>query len=665
MKKSIIHICLLWTLFGAGGWTAGLRAQPATNGVVAVHSVMEMPIEELLQLNVTSVSKHPEPWFQAASAVFVITSEDIRRAGVTTVPDALRLAPGLQVARVDAHTWAITVRGFNSMFSDKLLVLIDGRTVYTPLFAGVFWDAQDVMLEDVDRIEVIRGPGAALWGANAVNGVINIITKSARQTQGGLVYGGTGTEERGFAGFRYGGKISNEAFFRVYGKWFARDDGKFSDGEDANDNWYQGRGGFRVDWDVAENNLLTLQGELYGGTAHQTYQRVVINPSTRFVDGADVSGGHVLGCWTRTLDDQGELSLQTYYDRSNRDNTQFRETRDTFDIELQYRLMLGERNMFTWGAGYRLTSDTLRDTPTIRWDVASRNLQLVNLFVQDQIALVPNKLHLTLGSKFEHNDFTGFEVQPSGRLAWTPTPTHTVWGAISRAVRTPARSDRDMRFDVDAEVAPGVALAFVGNDFFQSETVIAYEIGWRMQPVESVMVDLATFYNVYQDLRSLERRGVALTPLPPHVVVQVDNLLEAETYGVEMAAAWQALSWWRWRLAYTLMKMDVDVKPGGTDSSREEGDVPLHQVSLRSMMDWPGNLQFDAGARFVDNVSGQDIPSYLVLDVRLAWRPHPQLEVAVVGQNLLDSRHPEFSSLFTIQRTEIEQSVYGKVTWRF
>jgi iron complex outermembrane receptor protein len=640
-------------------------ANSSVANIEAPVMMLDLTIEELMRVPVTSVSKRAEPWFEAASAVYVITSEDIRRSGATSIPEALRLAPGVHVARVDAHTWAISVRGFNSMFSDKLLVLIDGRAVYTPLFAGVFWDVQDTLLEDIDRIEVIRGPGATLWGANAVNGVINIITKSAPQTQGGTVSGGAGTEDQGFTSFRYGGRINDKTHYRVYGKWFTRDDGVFSDGTDGADNWYQGRGGFRIDWEPTGDDLLTLQGDIYGSNEGQTYRADPENPATEFSDAIHANGGNFLGRWTRRLDAKSELTVQTYYDRTDRDLEQFVETRDTFDIEMDHRFALGSWNSITWGLGYRLTSNDVEDTATIMWDNDGLNLQLFSGFIQDQIAIVPHKLLLTLGSKFEHNDFTGFEVQPSARVSWTPTSRQTFWGAISRAVRTPAQSDRDMKFTVDTDKVAGLPLVFFGNDQFDTEEVVVYELGYRVQPTDRVTMDLALFYNVYDDLRSLENKGVSIDPLPPHIRVEVDNLLGARTYGFELAGTWQAMPWWRWQATYAYIRLDIDPAATSTDTEREEGDVPRHTIMLRSTMDLPGHFEFDTGLRYVDALATQDVPSYLVVDVRLGWRPNPRWELSVVGQNLLDSQHPEFASLFTVQRTEVEHSVYGRVTMRF
>jgi iron complex outermembrane receptor protein len=359
------------------------------------------------------------------------------------------------------------------------------------------------------------------------------------------------------------------------------------------------------------------------------------------------------------------VTIQTYYDRTDRDLEPFVETRDTFDIEMDHRFGLGSWNSITWGLGYRLTSNDVDDTATISWDNDGQNLQLFSAFIQDHITVVPDKFSITLGSKFEHNDFTGFEIQPSARAAWTPTARQTLWGAISRAVRTPAQSDRDMRFNVDTDKLAGLPLSFFGNEEFDSEEVLVYELGYRIQPVDRLTMDVAVFYNVYDDLRSLENKGVAIDPLPPYIRVEVDNLFEARTYGVECAGTWQAMSWWRLQLAYTYIRLDIDPDPTSTDTEREEGDVPRHQVGLRSTMDLPGHFEFDTGLRYVDALSSQDVPSYLVLDVRLGWRPNPRWELSVVGQNLLDSQHPEFSSLFTVQRTEVEHSVYGKVTMRF
>src|SRR5947209_9123363 len=390
-RLGFFSICLFIAL-GAFGQTP--PAQP---------DLTELPIETLLQMEVTTVSRKSEKLSQSPAAVSVITQDDIRRSGVTSIPEALRLVPGLEVARLDASQWAISARGFNDVFANKLLVLQDGRSIYTPLFSGVFWDVQGTMLEDIERIEVIRGPGATLWGANAVNGVINIITRSARDTQGLLITGGGGTEEHDFGGVRYGGKFSEHAFFRIYGTYFNRDDSALPNGDDAHDGWQLGRGGFRLDWDVSEHNLLTLQFDLYRGTLHQVFGTFdPANPInfTRVVrDEIDLAGENLLGRWSHSFSSDSDLRLQLYYDRTERNTVIFKEDRDTFDIDFQHRFPLGRRHDVIWGGGYRVTGDQVGNSPTISLTPDSRTTHLFSAFVQDEIALVPDRFRLTLGSK--------------------------------------------------------------------------------------------------------------------------------------------------------------------------------------------------------------------------------------------------------------------------
>src|ERR1700731_4640181 len=386
-------------------WGANVIAQDA---YVSPSTLKKLSVEQLVDIDVTSVSKYPEKFSEAAAAVAVLTSEDIERSGVTKIPDALRLVPGLDVAQVDAHTWAISSRGFNDIFADKLLVLIDGRTVYTPLFSGVFWDVQDTLLEDIDRIEVVRGPGATLWGANAVNGVINIITKSARDTQGLLLYGGGGTEEQGFTGARYGVKINDDAFVRIYAKYFSRDSSVLPDDTDAHDSWDMFRAGFRLDWDPTHQDSVTVQGDIYTGQQDEVYTV----PTTTFpfsgkISSTDnVSGGNVLGRWSERFSADSELTVQTYYDRTVRNSAIFAENRDTGDIDVQHRFGLGERQEIIWGFGFRVTHDDVLNSLNVALVPDSRTLKLYSAFVQDDIVIVPEQLRLTIGSKFEHNDFT-------------------------------------------------------------------------------------------------------------------------------------------------------------------------------------------------------------------------------------------------------------------
>jgi len=658
-----------------GGWAAVANVLPQRQS-----DLTELSLEELMNIEVTSVSKKTEKLSKAAAAIFVITQEDIHRSGVTSIPEALRLAPGIEVARVDAHTWAISARGFNDVFANKLLVLLDGRSIYTPLFSGVFWDQQDTLLEDIERIEVIRGPGATLWGANAVNGVINIITKRARDTQGGLLTAGGGHEERSFGGVRYGGKLGENAYYRVYAKYFNRDDSELPDGHAANDAWQAGQGGFRLDWSPAQLHTFTVQGDFYDGSIAQTFVESSLLPPFQLTvpDRFPIRGGNLLGRWSHTLSSTSEMRLQMYYDRTVRNMDIFQEDRHNFDLDFQHRFPLGGRHDIVWGLGYRLTSDDEGNTFSASLIPASRTTHLVSAFVQDEIALLPDRLYVTLGSKFEHNDFTGFEIQPSGRLLWTPNDRHTVWAAISRAVRTPSRAEADVRLNQlvlpPGTLSPGAPLtvaAFFGDHSMVAETLLAYELGYRVQPYERLSFDLALFYNVYNDLLTAEPRTPFLetSPSPPHLVLPffAGNSLHGETYGAELAANWPLTEWWRLRALYSYLHVYLHTDQGSraTVSPAAQWSSPQHQFSLRSAMDLPGHLAFDLALRYVDSLVHLQVGSYTVLDVRLGWRPLQTLELAIVSQNL-GANHIEFIPTFlNTQPTTVRPSVYGQITWRF
>jgi iron complex outermembrane receptor protein len=640
--------------------------------------VMEMDLEALMRIEVTSVSKRPEKLSDAAAAIYVITNEDIRRSGVTSIPEALRLAPGLEVARQDSHTWAISSRGFNDEFANQLLVLIDGRSVYTPLFAGVYWDVQDLVLEDVDRIEVIRGPGAALWGANAVNGVINITTRPAKETQGVLISGGAGNEERGFGTVRYGGKVGENAFYRVYAKFFSRDDSALPDGSDANDNWSMWRGGFRWDWAATDENLFTVQGDIYKGELNQTVLVPLLTaPYFAFLDDeVKVSGGNLLGRWSHQFSDTSELSFKAYYDRTERDRVVFAERRDTFDLDLQHRFQLWGWNDIVVGLGYNLTSDELENTFAVSFDPAERTDSLYSFFVQDEIEVIRDRLRLTLGTKVEHNDYTGWELQPNARLSWSITKKQAAWFAASRAISTPSRAEDDIR--INRTVFPpgtfGPLPALVsqfGSRDMDSKELIAFELGYRIQPHDRVTMDLATFYNIYDRQRSIEPGTPTVDPTPPtpHILVPftINNLIEGEVYGAELASSFQPTDWWRLRVNYTAWSIQLHKKNGSNDPQLEgaEDDSPNHQIGIRSMMDLPGDFELDLGFRYVDALQNRDVPAYTALDARIGWRPNKQWEFSIAAQSLFNV-HKEFApSFIQTQTTEVETSVYGKITFRF
>jgi iron complex outermembrane receptor protein len=631
-----------------------------------------MSLEDLMNIEVTSVSKKEQKLSRAASAIYVISSEDLRRSGATSIPEALRMAPGLSVARIDANVWAISARGFNERFANKMLVLIDGRSVYTPLFSGVYWDVQDVLLEDVDRIEVIRGPGATLWGANAVNGVINIITKPARDTQGGLVAAGAGSEERGFGGLRYGGKLGRHAHYRFYTKYFNRNNFVDASGRDAADGWDVLRGGFRMDWKAAGDGL-TLQGDIYNGGAGQTVTLTSLFPpfARRVNDRIKLSGGNVLARWHHAFSGGSDMAVQLYYDRTARNDVGLMEIRDISDIDFQHHFPLGTRQDIVWGLGHRYMGDFLEGGFTVSFQPKRRGNHLFSAFVQDEILLVNDRLRLTLGSKFERNDYTGFEGQPSARLLWTPHHRHTLWAAVSRAVRMPSR-DNDLRINLAAFPGAGGALnllSLFGNWQFKSEDLRAYELGYRVQPRKRLSLDVATFYNVYRHLRTFEP-GLPFfesDPLPHRVFpLRYDNQMHGNTYGVESAASWNVTSGWKLSTGYTFFQARWHREASSQDTTAEKkaGNSPKHQWHVASYLRLPGNWEFDSALYYVDHLVNQGVPSYVRLDARFGWHPREAFDVSMGLQNLLDDRHPEFGAS-DITATQVKRSLYGKITWRF
>ena len=676
-------ICFQSRLWFGACWLLTVSVWPAETNLVnrAQSEATDFSLEDLMNIPVTSVSKKAEPLSQAPAAIYVISQEDLRRAGVRSIPEALRLAPGLEVGHVDSHWWGISSRGFNDVIANKLLVLMDGRSIYTPLFSGVLWDVQNTMLEDIDRIEVVRGPGATLWGANAVNGVINIITKSAKDTPGVLITGGAGSEERGFGDVRYGGKLGTNTYYRVYTTYSDRGESALTNGLAAGDSSRMAQGGFRIDSSVPGDNQLTLQGDLYQGQANQNWTIGSPSPPFRYTlnDEMRLGGGNVIGRWSHAFSGTSDMKLQLYYDRTEREATIFHEIRDTFDADFQHRLELGRYQEVVWGMGYRLSSDRLRGSYTMNYAPTSRTTQLGSAFVQDTIHLVPDRLHLTLGSKFEHNDFTGFEIQPGARLSWTPNPRNTVWTSVARAVRTPSRIEDDLSSHVVTYTpgglypgSPMLVTGGIGSRDMRSEELQSYEVGYRVQPHDRLTFDVAAFYYDYEHLRSLEPGPLTLQTSPTGLYFlrtwQPANNLKGETYGAEIAANWQAASWWRWHVNYTFLEMQLHTAPGSGDtlSEKAEGNDPHHQVSLRSSMDLPAHLELDAGLRYVDSLPNLNLGGYVTADVRLGWRPSQKVELSVVFQNVIDSQHGEFSSSFLpVNATEVKRSVYGQLTLRF
>ena len=647
-------------------------AQEVNIDQTAPGSLKQLSLEQLGNLEVTTVSKEPGEIQRTAAAIYVLTQEDIRRSGATSIPEVLRLVPGVEVAQIDSSTWAVGIRGFGSIFSKSVLVLIDGRNVYTPLFAGVNWKLQNVMLEDVERIEVIRGPGGTIWGTNAVNGVINIITKNSKDSQGTLVSVGGGNVDHGTGEFRQGGSLGRNVSYRVYGMAFGRGPEFHADGDNF-DNWQLGQGGFRVDWDNQGSDSLTLQGDLYkGGVGARQSLSFYSPPSSTIVDGTqDVSGGNILGKWHHKLSDGSNFQLQAYYDRTYRFGAQLGETRNTFDIDFLHQWKALPRQDIIWGLGARWSpSDFIQTVATVDFLPHHQSDNIYSIFAQDEIAIVHDKLSATIGSKFEHNIYTGWEIQPTARLLWTPSTHQTVWAAVTRAVRSPSRLDEDVQqTQLFAPAPTPIFLRIAGNPRFKSETLLGYEVGYRTLLTSRFFVDLSLFYNDYNNLTSLGALVFSSesSPPPPRLVATTTfmNGIKGSTQGVEIAPDWKAASWFELKASYSYLNMDLENKPGSADTGTvrtDQGSSPRHEFVLRPLFNLPKRFEFDPTYRYLSALPAQSAKSYSTTDVHFGWRFVPQMELSVVGKDLFQPQHAEFGGdpggLLGIKR-----SVYARIIW--
>lgn len=667
-----------------------VTAEPsrASNQDDAEPDLTELTIEALMDIEITSVSRKPQSLANTAAAVFVISQEDIQRSGATTIPDLLRMVPGVQVARIDANKWAVSIRGSNGRFDSKLQVLKDGRSLYTPLFSGVFWETQDTPFEDIERIEVIRGPGAAMWGANAVNGVINIITKSAEDTLGGVASGGAGSSEHGFGMLRYGFKPTENSTMRLYGKHVDRGEGVFSNGTNANDAWQLTTGGFRLDSQPTNNDNLTLQSDFHAGRMNETYTALyhlpsLSDPSYSWTQPSTSTawGANILSRWQHAISETDNLSLQIYYDHYQRDFYILGEKRDTVDFDFQHRFAASQRQDIIWGLSYRYSHDKVESSQMFVMEDPEKGFSMYSIFLQDEITLLPNTLSLILGSRLEHNDYTGFEIQPSGRVIWTPSPQHTLWGSVSRAVRTPARVERDMRytyftgpFDYSGTTIP-LRVEIDGSNSLKSETLLAYEVGYRTEMSRQASLDLSLFYNQYDHLRvRQEGTPVPESPTFTNLLLQypLSNDMHGHSYGYELAANWHPSDWWRLQAGYNYLRSFMYLDNGSTDTinrSNAADGAPRHQLTLRSGFTIRRQVELDFWLRAVDRVDSIDsvsIPGYVTMDSRIAWKPQKNLELALIGQNLLQSHHPEYiPETINTTASEVRRSVYGKATWSF
>ena len=634
----------------------------------------QVSIETLMNMEVTSVSKKEQKMSQVAAAIFVITQGDIRRSGATNIPDLLRMVPGLDVAQINGSTWAISARGFNLQFANKLLVLIDGRAVYSPLFGGVNWDTQDVPLEDIERIEVIRGPGGAVWGANAVNGVINIITKKAADTPGTLLAGGGGTQAPGFGTLQYGGKITESTSYRIFTSY--QNNNHFPDlnGQNAEDGWHLLHGGFRADTKLSQNDSLTTQGDVYTGSEGATIVHSTFSPpgNVNVQRLTTLSGGNILGRWNHIFSSRCDTMLQFYFDEYHRGGPDATDVRDTIDFDFQNHVVLGARQDLIWGAGYRHTVDDTEGTVDEAFVPADSAKQLFSLFVQDQITLKPNRVYLYVGTKLENSYFAGFDVQPSVHMAWTPSAHRTVWAGISRASRTPTR--RDVNIVAALAALPGPAeVALFGNPNTKSEHVIAYEAGYRAQPSNRLSIDFTAFLNTYSDLQSADTLSPFFDPnsVPPLLVLPTSfgNDLHGRTYGFEAAVNWKATQRWTLSPGYSFLQMHLHGDPNGDDAANvadAQGSNPRHQAQLRSHLELSSSLTWDTNAYFVGRLPAQFVASYTRLDTQLTWRLAERVELRLTGQNLLGDHHAEFNDQFqSVNSSQIKRSAYAKITWHF
>jgi iron complex outermembrane recepter protein len=650
--------------------TAGTTSNPGQD-------LKQLSLEELGNVEVVSVSKEPEQIWKTPAAIFVITQEDIRRSGATSIPEALRLAPGVEVARIDANHWSVAIRGFAGQFSKSLLVLVDGRSVYTPLFEGVYWDIPYVMLSDVERIEVIRGPGGTIWGSNAVNGVINIITKPGKETRGSLATLGSGSIDQATGAFRYGASVGHDLDFRVYGMGGIRGP-EFHPDSNEFDNWRLGQVGFRADWKLGDRDTFTFQGDSYNGISGESVFLSSFTPpaETPVDDKTYVSGGNLLARWQHTSSEGSDFQVQAYFDRTNRQDLELGETRDTFDVDFVQHLRIHSDQQLTWGMGARVSpSNFIQTSQGVDFLPHKQVDSIYSGFVQYEFPIVSDKLTATIGTKLEHNNFSGFEWQPSGRILWTPKPHQSVWGAVTRAVRTPSRLDQDVQFAILVQSAPPPPVYFLiqGNPRLKSEQLVGYEAGYRTEIGKNFYVDFTAFYNNYDNLQGYGAPFAEEPVTPPVIffVLPYANVILGHTLGTEIAPTWKIRSWWEVRATYSYLHMSLRDKQGIADTGgllgSYMGSSPANMVSFQSLFNLPRHFEIDETYRFTSKLPAVAVPSYSTADVRLGWHTRlgddQNLEFSVSGQNLLQPHHLEFGGVDPPPAVGIKRSIYGQVTW--
>lgn len=669
--RTAFYAAILSSIFGFSAYGNCQQQINSTNTKTA--DLSRMSLEQLGSVEVVTQNKEFTDVWHTPSAIYVLTGDDIRRSGATSVPDALRLIPGVSVARVSGdRNWVVAIRGLGDQYSKYVEVLIDGRTIYSPLFGGVFWTINNVMLEDIDRIEVIRGPGGTIWGPNAVNGVINIITKSAAETQGSLVSVGGGNVDYNTDDLRLGRR--NKYFsYRGYAFGFIRGPEHHAAGQLEYDDSKLGQVGFRMDRHTHRDDL-TVQGDGYLSRLGDALTISTYTPPSVGIsyDPTDASGGNLLGRWRRRFAGGGDIYLQGFWSHDYRLGPNFGETRDMFDVDFLHRTPATHRQQLTYGAGIRISpSRTKMTTPTIVFTPAHKTWSIYSGFLQDQVDLLPKRLTLTVGAKLQHDNYTGFEYQPNGRLLWTPAEHATVWAAVSRAVRTPDRVDEDIRVDLLAFTQPQPAYArIVGNNGLRAERVVTYEGGTRFLLGRSVYTDVAVFHNSYGELLALGAPtvGPGQPPLPPGSLLvgfQYKNGIRGSTSGFEVAPDFRVTPWWQVKASFSYLRFNLTAKPDLRNMQTLtllHGSSPNNQGSIQSLIDLPKRFEFDQTVRYVSALPAQNVKAYVTGNARLGWKPMDGLELSVTGENLFQPHHAEFG-IEPAPNVEIKRSVYAKVVW--
>jgi iron complex outermembrane receptor protein len=646
-------------------------------GQKTARDLTEASLEDLMNIEVTTVSKKEQKLSQTPAAVFVITQEDIRRSGMTSVPDLLRMAPGMQVAQIQGGSWAVSARGFNDQHANKLLVLIDGRSAYSPTDAGAFWDEQDTMLEDIERIEVIRGPGATMWGANAVNGVINIITKTAKNSQGALATTGVGDQGQSLGAFRYGSGLGSNGYYRAFvkyldGRGLSVDDMKSSIGGENSLS-----AGFRADWALSSKDSLMIEGALHRANSASEFEKDSLTPpySYNLVTNDGVRSGNIMATWTRRRSDRSKTELRVYFDSHTRTDIDLRGTDSTIDVDFQHEFEFSESNDLVWGVGIRDSIGDSTGSLSVSYAHPRYNDSVFSGFVQDQWKLLDGRFSVILGSKLEHNSYTGVEIQPGARLLWNPDAHHTMWAAVSRAVRTPSLADREKQ--AIGNIVPGedgtlTGMGIYGDRSFRSETLLAYELGYRLQAKRRFSVDLATFYNLYRHLATNEpgEPFYEANPQPAHVLtpIRASNQMHGLGYGAEISSNWNVTDRWRLIPSCTWLRLEMALDPTSQDQmsvANLEGSSPRNGFQFRSNLDISRKLQSDLAVYFTGALPALDVGAYTRVDSRLGYRPRADIDISFTGQNLQGGRHTEFVSVGPYTRATIGRSFFVKLTWGF